>query len=97
MLLWDHEPAAVDGPGLLNVAQMAATRGLFTTVTDNLGASRDLLASLVPAGPDRERIGGRIAAVTRSLEAAPKTVGWQLRARVGRRKRWYQVPEEVTR
>jgi hypothetical protein len=101
MLLWDHEPADADGPGLLNAAQLAATCGaswgLFTTVTDNLGACRDLLASLVPAGPDRERIGGRIGAVSRALEAAPKTVGWQLRAKVGRRKRWYQLPEEVTR
>jgi hypothetical protein len=101
MLLWDHEPAAADGPGLLNVARLAATCGaswgLFTTVTDNLGACRDLLASLVPAGPDRERIGARIGAVTQALEAAPKTAGWQLRAKVGRRKRWYQLPEEVTR
>ena len=101
MLLWDHEPAAADGPGLLNLARMAAacgaSWGLFTTVTDNLGACRDLLASLVPAGPDRDRIAGRIGAVTRAVEAAPKTAGWQLRAKVGRRKRWYQVPEEVTR
>lgn len=101
MLLWDHEPAAADGPGLLNVTRMAAacgaSWGLFTTVTDNLGACHDRLASLVLAGPDRERIGGRIGAVTRALEEAPKTVGWQMRAKVGRRKRWYQVPEEVTR
>ena len=27
MLLWDHEPAAADGPGLLNVARMAAACG----------------------------------------------------------------------
>jgi hypothetical protein len=101
MLLWDHEPAAADGPGLLNAARMAATCGadwgLYTTVTDNLGACAGLLGSLVPGGPDRERIGGRIGAVTQALEAAPKTVGWQLRARVGRRKRWYQLPEEVAR
>jgi 8-oxo-dGTP pyrophosphatase MutT (NUDIX family) len=101
MLLWDHEPAAADGPGLLNVARMAATCGadwgLYTTVTDNLGACGDLLPSLVAAGPERDRIGGRIGEVARALAAAPKTMGWQLRAKVGRRKRWYQLPEEVTR
>ena len=31
------------------------------------------------------------------MTAAPKTMGWLLRARVGRRVRWYQQPEEVTR
>lgn len=101
MLLWDHEPTGSDGPGRLNVARMAAVCGadwgLYTTVTQNLGAGADLLGDLVAAGPDRERIGGRIRAITGALEAAPKTVGWQLRAKVGRRKRWYQLPEEVTR
>jgi len=101
MLLWDHEPAAADGPGLLNVTRMAAMCGadwgLYTTVTDNLGACGEALGGLVPAGPDRERIGARVDAVTRALQTAPKTVGWQLRAKVGRRKRWYQLPEEVTR
>ena len=42
MLLWDHEPAAADGPGLLNldpvVSRCAADWGLYTTVTDNLAA-----------------------------------------------------------
>ena len=42
MLLWDHEPASADGPGLLNlgpvVARCAADWGLYTTVTDNLAA-----------------------------------------------------------
>jgi hypothetical protein len=101
MLLWDHEPSGSDGPGRLNVARMAAVCGadwgLYTTVTDNLGACADQLGGLLAAGPDRERIGGRISAITGALAAAPKTVGWQLRAKVGRRKRWYQLPEEVTR
>jgi hypothetical protein len=101
MLLWDHEPAGVDGPGRLNVARLAATCaadwGLYTTVTENLGACAGLLGDLVGAGPDRERIRGRIGTVGAAMAAAPKTMGWQLRAKVGRRVRWYQRPEEVTR
>ncbi|MGE5133311.1 MAG: hypothetical protein ACM32E_10430 [Gemmatimonadota bacterium] len=101
MLLWDHEPAGADGPGLLNLgpvaARCAADWGLYTTVTDNLRACADLLGELVPAAADRDRIGGRIAAVTGAVTAAPKSLGWQVRARVGRRMRWYQLPEEVTR
>lgn len=101
MLLWDHQLADADGPDRLNVARVAATCaadwGLYTTVTQNLGTCAGLLDRLIPAAADRERIAGRIAAITNAMEAAPKTMGWQLRAKVGRRVRWYQLPEEVTR
>jgi hypothetical protein len=101
MLLWDHEPGSSDGPGRLNVARMAevcgADWGLYTTVTDNLAGCADLLGQLVQAPEDRARIAGRIEAAVQALEQAPKTVSWRVRARVGRRVRWYQVPEEVVR
>ncbi len=101
MLLWDHQPSGADGPGLLNTARMAricgADWGLYTTVTDNLAKCAGVLPSLPldPAGA--ERIAGRIEAVGKALEAEPKTLSWRMRARVGRRARWYEVPEEVTR
>jgi hypothetical protein len=101
MLLWDHEPASADGPGLLNltpvVARCAADWGLYTTVTDNLAKGAELLGALIRTDADRARIATRIAVITDALAAAPKSVGWQLRARVGRRKRWYETPEEVIR
>ena len=101
MLLWDHQPGASDGPGRLNlgplVSRCAADWGLYTTVTDNLAACAGLLGELIPGQADRERIAGRIAAVTDALTSAQKTMSWQLRAKVGRRVRWYQLPEEVTR
>lgn len=101
MLLWDHQPADGDGPGQLNLARLAATCaadwGLYTTVTGNLAACSGLLGDLVADSPDRERIASRIGVITDALQAAPKTMGWQLRAKVGRRMRWYQLPEEVTR
>jgi len=101
MLLWDHEPAAADGPGLLNLGPVAARCssdwGLYTTVTDNLAACAELLGSLIRTDADRARIAGRVQAVAGALEAAPKSMSWQLRARVGRRKRWYELPEEVIR
>jgi hypothetical protein len=101
MLLWDHQPASADGPGLLNlgpvVARCATDWGLYTTVTDNLAAGGGLLGSLVAADADRARIATRIAAITDALAAAPKSRSWQLRAKVGRRKRWYELPEEVVR
>ena len=66
-------------------------------MTDNLAAGGELLGSLVHAGADRSRIAMRMAAITDALAAAPKSMSWQLRAKVGRRKRWYELPEEVVR
>ena len=105
MLLWDHEPVngpnADDGPGLLNLARLARVCGedwgLFTTVTDNLAACADHLAGLGLGPADAARIAGRIAVIRQGLDDAPKSLSWRMRARVGRRVRWYEVPEEVTR
>ena len=101
MLLWDHAPGSADGAGLLNLAPVvsrcASDWGLYTTVTDNLAACAERLGSLGIADADRSRIATRIAAVTDALAAAPKSMSWQLRAKVGRRKRWYELPEEVIR
>jgi hypothetical protein len=105
MLLWDHEPVssagAGDGPGLLNLSRLAQVCGedwgLFTTVTDNLAACADHLAELSIGATDAARIGGRIGLIRQALDDAPKSLSWRMRAKVGRRVRWYQVPEEVTR
>ena len=101
MLLWDHEPARQDGPGLLNMTAVtdrcAADWGLHTTVTDNLSACADLLGELVSDEAHQARIAARIGQLSQALADAPKSLGWKARARVGRRVRWYQLPEEVTR
>jgi hypothetical protein len=101
MLLWDHEPAVADGPGLLNLAPVTARCGsdwgLYTTVTDNLSKCAEILGNVVPGAADRGRIAGRIETLTGAITDAPKSLSWQLRAKVGRRVRWYQLPEEVTR
>ncbi len=101
MILLDHQPADADGPGLLNVAAVSvacsADWGLFTTVTDNLAALADIAGEL-PIGADQlETMTERAESLRERLEWEPKSAAWKLRARIGRRKRWYEVPEEVTR
>jgi hypothetical protein len=101
MLLWDHQPGAADGPGQLNLHPLtqatAADWGLYTTVTDNLAACASLLPALVTSQPDHDRITTRITAITTAIHHTPKTTTWRLRAKLGRRIRWYQTPEEITR
>jgi hypothetical protein len=42
-----------------------------------------------------ERAAERLRRLRGALDAVPKSRGWRLRARVGERKRWYELPEEV--
>jgi hypothetical protein len=92
MLLLEHELADEDGAGKLNaarVAQLCARDwGLHTTIMDNL----EKLRESVPEAPKE-----KIAELERRLETEPKTRAWNLRAKIGRRKRWYELPEEVVR
>lgn len=37
----------------------------------------------------------RLRRLRAELEGAPKTRRWKLRARIGEKKRWYEIPEEV--
>lgn len=101
MIVLDHEPSDSDGPGLINVGQVArvcaADWGLFTTVTDNLGALADIVGELPIAAGQIQAMTERAAGLRERLESEPKSAAWKLRARIGRRKRWYEVPEEVTR
>jgi hypothetical protein len=59
----------------------------------------DVLRERLPASglPDdiRQRIASRTGELDAALAAAPKSARWRMRARVGERVRWYEVPEEA--
>jgi hypothetical protein len=71
--------------------------GWWRTVTLNLARIRDVLAQ----GPRPAIAGGpldpveQLDALEAAAEAAPKSRRWKLRARIGERKRWYEIPEET--
>lgn len=101
MLFMDNEIADTDGRGCLNAAYVgdlcADDWGLYTTVADNLVKLHVLLGDLALADADRARVEERAAELSARLESAPKSSRWRLRSKVGRRKRWYETPEEVVR
>lgn len=101
MLLLDHELGDHDGAGRLNTAHASAVTaadwGLFTTVGDNLDALERLAPELPVGESETTLLTGRIDELRERLEQAPKSRAWKLRARIGRRKRWYETPEEVVR
>jgi hypothetical protein len=41
------------------------------------------------------RIADRIGTLLERIEQEPKSFGWKMRSKIGDRKRWYDLPEEV--
>jgi hypothetical protein len=68
--------------------------GLCHTIERNLGRAVELARAEPPEGGAHDPIAAA-QAILAAIDAAPKTTGWRLRARVGERMPWYQTPEEV--
>ena len=73
----------------------AADWGLWRTITANLGSCRASVDRYELSAEDRAAIVARLDALLERIESEPKSRGWRLRSRVGERKRWYELPEEV--
>jgi hypothetical protein len=97
-LLHAHEVGEEDGDRV-NAARVAglcaADWGLWRTFTANLGSLGGHLGRYGLSPEDEERVWGRIRALQERVEREPKPLAWRLRARIGDRKRWYELPEEV--
>jgi hypothetical protein len=54
-----------------------------------------LIATLDELDVDRELVSSRIAEIWKAVEDQSKPLKWKLRAQVGERVSWYELPEEV--
>jgi hypothetical protein len=76
------------------VAELCACDwGLWRTITANLESVRSRVHGY--ALDTCDSVESRIDRLQQRIEAEPKSRAWRLRARVGERKRWYELPEEV--
>ena len=93
-ILFDHEVGDTDDRQVNGsyIAKLCADDwGIYRTVTGNL----DRLSAFVPGllGGDGEVVTSRTAKLKGMIEAAPKSFKWKVRARVGERAVWYELPE----
>jgi hypothetical protein len=94
-LLTDHDFTSDDhGLNLPYLADLTgADWGLWRTLTMVAERTAETARSL-PGFDRADRVEEQVATFVRALDDHPKTRGWRLRARVGERKRWYELPEE---
>jgi hypothetical protein len=99
-LLLDHPLTDADGATGINAAYLASLAaddwGVHTTLDDTLALVRDGLPALALEPGAMERVRGRIDELRGRLARAPKSLRWRLRAKVGRRVAWYELPDEPT-
>ncbi len=97
-ILHNHPVEESDGDSVnaAHVAKLCASDwGLWRTFTANLEALGGHLERYELDGASRERIEGRVRELQERIEREPKPFAWKMRAKIGDRKRWYDLPEEV--
>ena len=90
------------GPKSINtdyvVGIMRQDWGFYHTFTTNLKRVPDYLTEFPSIrAQDKTLVVDRIEELLRTINEAPKTLGWKMRAKVGTRKRWYQEVSEKQR
>jgi hypothetical protein len=99
-LLLDH-PLGEGDAETLNLARItqlcAGDWGLWKTISTNIGRVQEASGSLGLGETDSRMIVERLGVLRAALERAPKSLRWKMRAAVGERVRWYELPEEVAR
>jgi Uncharacterised nucleotidyltransferase len=89
----EHDDDAVNGARI--AALCAADWGLWRTITANLVRCRAHVGDYELAVDERARVVTRLDELLERIEVEPKSRRWKLRAKLGERKRWYELPEEV--
>jgi hypothetical protein len=92
----DHEltsdESGINGDYIAEIC--AGDWGLWRTLGMVAERSRQFALDL-PGFDAAEVVAERLVALQSELAAVPKTRRWKMRARVGEKKRWYAIPEEV--
>jgi hypothetical protein len=100
LLLAGHPVSEDDDPKAISLARygevVRSDWGWWRTTTGNLERLTQADRSSLPVGEDTPHDPVAAAQALRAhAEEVPKTMSWKMRAKVGERVRWYELPEEV--
>ena len=105
LILFAQFPLGESEPASISISRITSLTsndwGWWRTVTENLDKiglfyEVELLpGELETTTPHRYDALAQVAALRAAIDAAPKSTKWKLRARVGERVPWYELPEEV--
>ena len=97
-LLKDHEVGGTDLRDTVNGEYLARLCsedwGIYKTFTMKLAMLAVAVETWAMGEAERELVAKRIAQLSAAIERAPKSIAWKMRAAIGERVRWYELPEE---
>lgn len=97
-LFIDHDLSTKDEPDKINakyVAKLCAQDwGLYRTITLNLERIENSLPSYSLSPEQQTMIKGKFDQLRKIIEDESKSFGWKMRARVGDKVKWYELPEQ---
>jgi hypothetical protein len=96
-LVHDHEVGETDAPDSINAAHIASLCGddwgIYKTLTINIDNILSALPQYQLQPESKELVANRLKELRNKIENEPKTMRWKLRARIGEKKKWYELPE----
>jgi hypothetical protein len=96
-LFLDHDVGSANGETIdgIYIARLCSNDwGTYKTFTMNLAKLRALVDIYGLTSPEMDAVKGRIGKLVDMVEKGPKSFAWRMRARVGEKKTWYELPEE---
>jgi hypothetical protein len=95
-LFLDHDVASTDGE-TINGAYLAKICGndwgIYKTFTMNLSKLENSVDIYGLSPSETDEVKARISKLADMIEREPKSFAWKMRARVGEKKSWYELPE----
>jgi hypothetical protein len=97
-LLLDHEIGGTDLQDTVNAEYLARLCsedwGIYKTFTIKLAMLDVVVEKWDMQESERDLVTKRIGQLSATIEKAPKSIAWKMRASIGERVRWYELPEE---
>jgi hypothetical protein len=98
-MLLDHEVTDSDVPDAINGARLADLCandwGIYKTFTLVLDKTSIMLDKFDLPAKDKQTVTERMGRIRKMIEDKPKTMGWKMRAKIGEKKAWYMLPDDM--
>jgi hypothetical protein len=93
----DHDVSTGDVPEAINGAYLAKLCGNEWGIYKTFGLNLDRILGVINdfglEEGEKKTVAERVTKLKKMIEDAPKSMGWKMRARMGERVQWYELPE----
>ncbi len=98
-ILLDHDVGNSDKPDMINgpyLAKLCADDwGVYKTFRMVIGKTLVLIDTFNLTTTQKGTVKARLKQISDLIEAQPKSFSWNMRAKIGEKKAWYKLPEDM--